>query len=253
MFAHLDGLLSRHPDGALPSAEINSFTFDGRSLRLTDRFAGIWKPAFLEAALTIRTTYTAPDRVPPYADTIGYDGLVRYAYQGTDADAADNRALREAWRSGVPLAYLIGVDKGVYTPIHPVWIVSDEPANLRVAVAVDAAQTSLLGVAESAARQYSERITKVRVHQRVFRSQVLRAYSESCAMSGCATPSSSTPHTSSPTATRAANLSSPTACRSASFITRLSTATSSGSDLIGSSRCARTFLTSTTVRCCSMV
>lgn len=182
MFAHLDQLLARHPDGALPSAEINSFTFEGRALRLTDRFAGIWKPAFLEAALTIRTTYTAPDKVPPYADTVGYDGLIRYAYQGTDPDAADNKALREAWRSAVPLAYFIGVDKGVYAPIHPVWIVSDEPSALRVAVAVDAAQTTLLGVAESAARQYSERITKVRVHQRVFRSQVLRAYSESCAM-----------------------------------------------------------------------
>ena len=182
MFAHLDRLLTRHPDGAVPSAEINAFGFDGKPLRLTDRFAGIWKPSFLEAALTIRTTYTSPDKVPPYADTVGYDGLIRYAYQGTDPDASDNRALREAWRGGVPLAYFIGVEKGVYTPVYPVWIVGDERSHLRVAVAVDAAQATFLGVAESDMRAYSERITKVRVHQRVFRSQVLRAYSDTCAM-----------------------------------------------------------------------
>src|ERR1019366_1693926 len=135
MFAHLDALLTQSPDGALSSAAINSFQFEGRQLRLTDRFAGIWKPAFLRAALTIRTTYTAPYKVPPYLDTVEADGLVRYAYQGTDPNAADNRALRDAMSARAPLAYFVGIERGVYTPIYPVWILADEPEALRFVVA----------------------------------------------------------------------------------------------------------------------
>ena len=182
MFAHLDALLAASPDGAVRSAAINSFQFDGRQLRLTDRFAGIWKPAFLRAALTIRTTYTAPDKIPRYLDTVGADGLVRYAYQGENPQAPDNRALREAMATRTPLAYFVGIERGVYTPIYPVWIVADEPAALRFVVAVDAAQSGLLSMADPALRRYARRLTMVRVHQRVFRNQVLRAYEDRCAM-----------------------------------------------------------------------
>jgi hypothetical protein len=34
MFEHLDRLLQTSPDGALTSAAINTFTFDGRPIRL---------------------------------------------------------------------------------------------------------------------------------------------------------------------------------------------------------------------------
>ena len=74
---------------------------------------GIWKPAKLTAALTIRTTYTAPDALPPYADDVGDDGLVRYKYRGLDPEHSDNRALREAMSGALPLAYFIGVDPGL--------------------------------------------------------------------------------------------------------------------------------------------
>ncbi|HWF41926.1 MAG TPA: hypothetical protein VN683_07585 [Acidothermaceae bacterium] len=50
-FAHLDRLAERHPDGALPSSEINAFTFEGRQQRLIVQ-TGIWKPAGLAAALS---------------------------------------------------------------------------------------------------------------------------------------------------------------------------------------------------------
>lgn len=57
MFARLDRLVSESPDGALRSSEINTFTFDGRVLPLVVQ-TGVWKPARLDAALAIRTTYT---------------------------------------------------------------------------------------------------------------------------------------------------------------------------------------------------
>jgi len=48
----------------------------------------------LSAALTIRTTYTAPGAEAPYDDDVATDGTLRYKWRGTDADHADNRALR---------------------------------------------------------------------------------------------------------------------------------------------------------------
>jgi putative restriction endonuclease len=76
-FAHLDQLRSRSPNGALRSADINALEFDGRGQRLIVQ-TGIWKPAGLDAALSIRTTYTPPTEDAPYEDGLGDDGFLRY-------------------------------------------------------------------------------------------------------------------------------------------------------------------------------
>jgi putative restriction endonuclease len=100
-FAHLDRLRAASPDDGLRSADINTFVFDGRATKLIVQ-PGIWKPAGLDAALSIRTTYTPPHELPPYEDDLGADGFVRYKYRGTDPNHADNRALREACGAGCP-------------------------------------------------------------------------------------------------------------------------------------------------------
>jgi len=140
--------------------------------------AGIWKPAGLEAALTIRTAYTRPDQTPPYADDIGEDGLARYKYRGVDPAHSDNRAFRKAMVAGLPLVYLIGVDRGTYLARHPVWLVADDPTRHEFALAVDEAQRVL----DVLARDYVARLTMVRLHQPLFRARVLRAYQDACAM-----------------------------------------------------------------------
>ena len=107
MFNHLDGLLAASPDGSLSSSAINAFEFEGRVVRLIVQ-AGIWKPAGLQAALTIRTTYTPPNQLPPYADDVE-GGVVHYKYRGTDPNHADNRALiRQEIKSGRLRARRIG-------------------------------------------------------------------------------------------------------------------------------------------------
>jgi putative restriction endonuclease len=182
MFAHLDRLLEGSPDGALRSANINTFTFDDTPIRLIVQ-TGIWKPARLDGALTIRTTYTAPDEQPPYADDLGPDGLVRYKYRGMDADHADNRALRNAMTAGVPLAYFVGISKGVYVPRYPVWIVAEDRAEHDFTVAVDEGQRIIdLANLDAVERAYVARLTRSRLHQPVFRARVLRAYADLCAM-----------------------------------------------------------------------
>jgi putative restriction endonuclease len=181
-FAHLDRLRALNPDGGLRSSDINTFVFEGRPMRLIVQ-TGIWKPAGLDAALSIRTTYTPPHELPPYEDDIGRDGFVRYKYRGTDPNHSDNRALREAMRLSTPLVYFVGIASGIYTAIYPVWIVGEEPERLAFSVAVDEGQRALPKLDLTwPERDYAVRLTKQRLHQPVFRTRVLRAYDDTCAM-----------------------------------------------------------------------
>lgn len=182
MFRHLDALVASSPDGSLRSADINSFSFQGRPLRLIVQ-TGIWKPAGLTAALTVRTAYTPPNRPPPYEDLIGDDGLVRYLYRGTDPEHSDNRALRQAMIRGLPLAYFMGVASGIYVAEYPVWLRFEDAQHHAFAMAVDEGQRFVdLSAVDVQERRYLERLTRQRLHQRLFRARVLRAYGERCAM-----------------------------------------------------------------------
>jgi len=181
-FDHLNALERLSADGGLRSADINTFAFDGRPLRLIVQ-TGIWKPAGMTAALSIRTTYTPPSELAPYEDDLGTDGLVRYKYRGTDPNHSDNRALREAMRVEAPLIYFVGIASGVYTALYPVWIIGEDPSRHEFTVAVDPAQRAFAGADVSwAERGYALQLTKRRLHQPVFRTRVLRAYDDCCAM-----------------------------------------------------------------------
>jgi putative restriction endonuclease len=181
-FAHLDRLKRLHPDEALPSAEINAFSYNGKPLRLIVQ-AGIWKPAGMTSALSIRTTYTAPNELPPYEDDLGADGFVKYKYRGTDPQHSDNRSLREAMRTGTPLIYFIGVERSVYAAHYPVWIEAEDPVRMEFTVSVDPAQRALRHPDMTwQEREYALQLTKRRLHQPMFRTRVLRAYADSCAM-----------------------------------------------------------------------
>lgn len=181
MFDHLDRLLATSPDGSLSSFALNTFEFEGRAVRLTVQ-TGIWKPAGFDAALTIRTTYTPANQPPPYADNVE-GGVVHYKYRGADPNHADNRALRQAMVAGLPLAYFVGVAKGVYVPSYPVWLVDENPVRHEFAVAVDEGQRFVdLTALPEPQRAYVESLTRTRLHQPVFRARVLRAYDQRCAM-----------------------------------------------------------------------
>ncbi|WP_324273549.1 HNH endonuclease [Blastococcus brunescens] len=184
MFGYLQDLTLRHPEG-LPSSELNKFAVGGRPLKLVVQ-PGIWKPAELSGALTIRTTYTAPNQLPPYEDDISAGGLVKYAYRGTDGNHSDNRALRTAMREELPLAYFIGVAQGVYQAQFPVYVVGERADEHAFLIAVDEAQRlidpELVASLTPDRRSYMERLTRIRLHQPVFRARVLQAYESRCAI-----------------------------------------------------------------------
>lgn len=159
------------------------FIFDGERLPLQLQ-NGIRKPAGLEAALAFTTVYTPAGGRPPYEDSVGSDGLPRYKWRGIDPEHHDNRALRAAMLQRKPLVWFVGVGDARYVAHWPVLLIAEEPLQHQFVVALGAEQ---YGVATSdmpapAKRAYAERITRQRLHQPVFRAQVLRAYQQQCSL-----------------------------------------------------------------------
>jgi putative restriction endonuclease len=136
----------------------------------------------MDAALAIRTTFTPPNQLPPYNDDIGPDGLQRYKYRGDGPQHPENVALRRAMEQKLPLIWFVGVASGLYEPIYPVYVVGEERDQLQFALAVDEGQRFISPGTpmDEPTRRYVERVTKARLHQRVFRMQVLLAYTDSC-------------------------------------------------------------------------
>lgn len=164
--------------------ELAEFRFEGMRVPLLDPQRGIRKPAFLDAALSFRTRYTPPGHVPPYEDREGPDGLLRYKYRGDDPDHPENVALRRAFQHSLPLIWFVGIAPGIYLPRYPVWLIGDEREQLQFVVALDEAQRLIQpgDAAETERRRYVERLTRLRLHQPVFRARVLQAYKTSCAI-----------------------------------------------------------------------
>src|SRR4051812_2106533 len=107
----LTGLIAEDTEG-VSFDELATFLFEGEGTPLMDRQRGIRKPARLKAALSIRTSYAPPGQAPPYADTEGPDGLLRYKYRGHDPHHPENVALRRAFQDGLPLIWFVATQPG---------------------------------------------------------------------------------------------------------------------------------------------
>ena len=89
---------------------------------------------------------------------------------------------------GKPLMWFVGVAPGIYEPHCPVWLVEEEPTHHQFVVAIDDSARVWWrpGLAAASAfdpvRRYAERLVRERLHQRLFRSRVLVAYEQQCAL-----------------------------------------------------------------------
>lgn len=108
--AAMDWLASFGADATFRYEQLAEFRFAGDRVPLTDRGRGIRKPAGMTAALSISTVFTPPNEVPPYADTEGDDGMLRYKIRGDNPQQADNVALRNAMNGSLPLIWFVGVE-----------------------------------------------------------------------------------------------------------------------------------------------
>ena len=168
---------------------VHGFEFRDERISLISQ-RGIWKPRQMEMPVSIRTS---PEN--PYRDSFDRETkLLLYRYFGSDPGHADNVGLRRLMKMQRPVIYLHGIRPGRYLAIWPTFVVGDDPATLTFTVAVDhpafaeeqlTAQQAGVSLAAAGDREleraYTTQTTVVRIHQRVFRHRVLRAYQSRCA------------------------------------------------------------------------
>ena len=173
---------------ALPARALrDGFFFEERWIPFTAR-QGIHRPRTpvpLELPISIRTSQD-----DPYADQLGDAGL-SYAYRsrGLTADQArrhsDNRGLRAAMKLRLPVVYFHAVSRSEYQ-WFPAWIVGDDEAAMRFQVAIDVRPSlgddSVISAPDEAELRYGVRQARVRLHQVHFRTLVMRAYRDTCAV-----------------------------------------------------------------------
>jgi putative restriction endonuclease len=164
--------------GVITRLELEAFTYLGEQIKLIDQSRGIRNPRQLIATISVLSQPQGP-----YDDVETEDGLLRYAYRTGAADSGDNRKLRRAAETGLPLILLRGIAPGVFVPVFPVYVVKDDPVGRYVEIAVDESLRFLSGSPTTEdTRAYAERLTRLRLHQPVFRARVLQAYERACAI-----------------------------------------------------------------------
>ncbi len=165
--------------GFLHREELLSFRHGGQRLPLIDFSRGIRNPAVLSATLSIVSSAHGP-----YDDVESEDGLLHYAYRSGDPEGGDNRKLREAMATGVPLLFFRKEQPNIYTPVAPVYVVEDYPEERAFVIAFDEAFRyfgDLRDLGEPQ-RAYARRLAKQRLHQPAFRTRVIHAYATRCAV-----------------------------------------------------------------------
>ncbi|GFE90615.1 ParB/Srx family N-terminal domain-containing protein [Steroidobacter agaridevorans] len=165
--------------GDLTFADLSAgFQFQGVRVPLTNPRRGIFKPQQMQYLLSIRTVFPKPGARVWYDDQRSVHGQiyqgeeqVEYAFMGTDANAADNRWLREAMESRTPIIYFLGVAPGLYKAIIPTYVVGWDASALKASIAFGAAEKSAVPEypATRGERRYALRQVKQRLHQASFR------------------------------------------------------------------------------------
>jgi putative restriction endonuclease len=161
----------------------DGFLVGGRRVPFLNRQKGIHRAAVQRgrAALSIQTSWKSP-----YADRATDAGFV-YSYRAGDTNQADNRALREAYASQVPLVYFVGTGPGLYQVHYSSYITDDDQAGREVVVTVGVMAGPMeepepVLPSDPIAREYTMREVRVRLHQRRFRNHVLPAYRYQCSV-----------------------------------------------------------------------
>ncbi|HEY1830700.1 MAG TPA: HNH endonuclease [Acidimicrobiales bacterium] len=179
LFTHLDQVA---PDGRLSWEQTASFEFAGETYAIRQtRGRGIHKPRQLSAALSITTKFTPFGQQPPYDDSIGVEGFPRYKYERTDPQLSTNRALRAAKDLELPIVYFLGIRPGIYQANYPMYVIDEDSANMEFTLGFSRGDLSLdLSSLSAPEKVYAARMTRQRLHQPVFREQVLHAYQCRC-------------------------------------------------------------------------
>lgn len=163
--------------GFLTFDELMNFHVDGQRIPLVGQ-KGINNPQIFDTTLSV---VSAADG--PYNDHLGPDGLIRYAFEAGDPRAGSNKKLLLAMETTTPLIFFERPMPNVYVPLVGAYVVAADFDNLNVTVAIDATMRAQyeMGIGEIEKRYITTEIQR-RVHQPLFRAQIIKAYERRCAI-----------------------------------------------------------------------
>lgn len=163
--------------GAIPWHELSDFELpDGTHQRLVDPGrGGIWNPRDMQATLSI---LTSPDG--PYSDRED-QGFLHYSYQ-RGPEGGKNLKLRAALDLGLPVIRFHKINKAVYQPVFPIFVIGDNPITREFILSLDDKMRAIpdLDDLSPVERAYAQRLVKQRLHQPGFRARVILAYERRC-------------------------------------------------------------------------
>ena len=175
------------------SAIEGGFYYRSEQILLGTKAEGIFKPRQMQQGLlSIKTTKPRPGRDNIYDDQETSEGFFRYALKKGHPRQGSNRYLWEAMENQTPFVYFHAIAPGRYKAIWPCFVTNIHEIEMFCEVVVGdplIARNTQPTVVEYPplnipARAYAVRETRVRLHQATFRANVLRAYSDRCALSG---------------------------------------------------------------------
>lgn len=179
--------------GQLSARDIaEGFYYEGERLPLVNPQRGIFKPKRMKFLLSIRTVFPRTgarvwydDQREVHRQIFGGEESVNYAFMGEDADAAENRWLREASEHRVPIIYFLGIAPGRYQALVPAFVAHWNRRALMAGIVFGELDQYGAPLPETALeRRYALRSVKQRLHQNLFREAVMTAYDGRCAVSG---------------------------------------------------------------------
>ena len=151
------------------------FVFEGERIPLGNPQRGIFKPRQMKYLLSIKTVSPRPgarvwydDQRDVHRQIFEGDEMVEYAFMGQNPDAADNRWLREAFETGIPL---IG-DRPGDTALDGMLQIP-EPAAARLLLHRDTEQPELPHPRPQVARKLVARIDLLRPRRNLRLREVL--------------------------------------------------------------------------------
>jgi putative restriction endonuclease len=171
------------------------FIYRGERIPLVNPQRGIFKPQQMRYLLSIKTVFPKPggkvwydDQREVHRQIFEGDETIEYAFMGQDSEVADNRWLREAFESQIPIIYFLGIAPGRYQGIFPAFISGWNSTALKARIAFGADQEVLAPPETAPERRYALRAIRQRLHQASFREAVITAYEGRCALSGLPEP-----------------------------------------------------------------
>ena len=177
VFRWLDGKLGSG-QSELSRDELDNYHYGLERLPLLDTARGIRNPQDFDSTLTIMTSTKSPYGEEAISD----DGFVRYSYQARDG--GDNAKLVRAFELNEPLVYFRGIRPKAFVPYYPVHVVADDTIAREFLIAIDETMRFFGDPLHMTLneRNYAERTVRYRLHQPVFRAQVMHAYTTTCAV-----------------------------------------------------------------------